>query len=49
MAELWYTRKFDACAAQIAVGCDGPLAETLALGQEHYNRSDGGVEWYRIL
>ena len=26
----WYTRKFDACAAQIAEGCDGLLAETLA-------------------
>ena len=28
----WYTRKFDACAAQIAEGCDGLLAETLAEG-----------------
>lgn len=26
----WYTRRFDACAAQIAEGCDGLLAETLA-------------------
>ena len=26
----WYTRKFDACAAQIAEGCDGLLAKTLA-------------------
>ena len=26
----WYTRKFDACAAQITEGCDGLLAETLA-------------------
>lgn len=25
----WYTRNFDACAAQIAEGCDGLLAETL--------------------
>ena len=28
----WYTRKFDACAAQIAEGCDGLLAKTLAEG-----------------
>ena len=27
MAELWYTWKFDTCAAQIAVGYDGLLAE----------------------
>ena len=26
----WYTRTFDACAAQIAEGCDGLLAKTLA-------------------
>jgi len=26
----WYTRKFDSCAARIAEGCDGLLAETLA-------------------
>ena len=26
----WYTRNFDACAAQIAEGCDGLLAWTLA-------------------
>ena len=26
----WYTRNFDACAAQIAEGCGGLLAETLA-------------------
>ena len=30
MAELWYKRKFDACAAQIAERRDGLLAETLA-------------------
>ena len=26
----WYTRNFDACAAQIAEGCDELLAEILA-------------------
>ena len=30
MDELWYTRKFDACAEQITARCDGLLAETFA-------------------
>ena len=28
MNELWHTRKFDTCAAQVAAGCIELLAET---------------------